>query len=322
MAVVTVQRAVAQVSDHPYATIVKEDWRNYPGKAALQGQFGVEGRLHECTAPDGLGGTKCDPHLPVEQFWDLVTDPLFGKVIRYNGGPELNTKTRGMPGRTALHGVRLRGQYTHVWVRQFVRFSSNYTTTSVTGGQGGPSYKVMFLRYHDSGARHEWTIDGPRGVYHRGGNPGLTRIEQGILPWNNVQVMNRQYRVEGWPFPDVYPMIKVPGPAPSAPPRAPFGNGDGEWYEVVLHHKTVAERGEFTMYWRRYTYHGSVSPGPWKIDAKYLIVQAGQTFRGVSIYTMGVNRNRQYDEEMFVYWGPFEIVDGSKYPNPWGLPGQ
>jgi hypothetical protein len=28
---------------------------------------------------------------------------------------------------------------------------------------------------------------------------------------------------------------------------------------------------------------------------------------------MGVNRNRQWDEEMYIYWGPHEVVDGSRY---------
>jgi hypothetical protein len=60
----------------------------------------------------------------------------------------------------------------------------------------------------------------------------------------------------------------------------------------------------------------------WKIDAKYMIAKPGQVFRGVTVYTMGVNRNRQWDEEMYIYWGPHEVVDGSRYPNPWDLPGQ
>jgi hypothetical protein len=36
---------------------------------------------------------------------------------------------------------------------------------------------------------------------------------------------------------------------------------------------------------------------------------------------MGINRNRQYDEDMYHYWGPYEVVDGYLYPNPWNLPG-
>lgn len=306
-----------------YQTIVKRDWSTAPDKAALESLFIVEGGLNACPAINPVtGGTKCDPHLPVRDFYDLVADPLFGKVIRYNGGPQLNTAAKNMPGRVAKHAVSLGSERTHVWVRQFIRFSPNYTTTSKTGGQGGPSYKVMFLRYRNSGARHEFDIDNPRGVYHSGGNPGLTKVSAGYLPWHNTVDMNTQFPGSGWFGPDFYPFIKVPGPYPAAPSRnSRFGNGNGEWIEVVLHHKTVAERGEFTLYWRQYTLKGQVAPQPWKIHAVYLMGRAGQVFRGVTIYLMGVNRNRQYDEPMFVYWGPYEIVDGSQYPNPWNLPG-
>ena len=303
-----------------YRTIVREDWNQYSDKSALAGKFGVEGRLNACPRSDDRGGTRCDPHLPVTDFYDLIPDPVFGKVVRYNGGPRLNTRAANMPGRVALHGVRLGREFTHVWVRQFIRFSPNFTTTSRTGGQNAASHKIMFLRYRESPARHEFVLDGPRGIHHDGGSPGITRVQEGTLPWHNVVGMNAQYRTKGWPYPDAYPLIKAP-PAPGAPRGAPVGNGDGEWYEIVLHHKTEAERGEFTMYWRRYTSGGTVSPGAWKIDARYIVGKPGQEFRGVTVYTMGVNRNRQWDEDMYIYWGPNEIVDGSRYPNPWNLPG-
>jgi hypothetical protein len=301
-----------------YQTIAKEDWSRYSEKGDLAGQFGVEGRLNECGRRNESGGTRCDPHLPVTEFYDLIADPIFGKVIRYNGGPHLNTRATNMPGRVALHGVHLGGEYTHVWVRQFIRFSPNFTTTSKTGGQNAASHKIMFLRYRESPARHEFVLQGARGIHHDGGNPGLTKSSEGTLPWHNVVAINAQYGLTGWPYPDAYPMIKAPV---SALPRAPSGNGDGEWYEVVLHHKTVAERGEFTMYWRRYTLSGAITPGAWKIDARFTMAKPGQVFRGVTVYTMGVNRNRQWDEEMYIYWGPHEIVDGTRYSNPWKLPG-
>jgi len=156
-----------------------------------------------------------------------------------------------------------------------------------------------------------------------GGNPGLgTFIDQGKLPWNTVESMNVQYGVQGFPGVDLYPMVKVASLSGSCfPADAPCASaGDGEWYEIVIHHKTVGERGEFTQYLRRYTYGGVVSPGAWRINAEYSVAPSGQVFRGVSHYQMGVNRNRQYDEVMYHDWGPYEVVDGSVFPSPWGLP--
>jgi hypothetical protein len=310
----------------PYQTIAQQDWSAYADKSALAGLFGVEGGLQ--VQP---------PALPVTDFYDLMPDPLFGKVVVYNGGPQLNITATNMPGRVAIHLIDLAeptqvttawwpnggGKWfpTHVWVRQFIRFSTNWTNVSVTGGQGGASYKVMFLRYWNTPARHQFVIDNPRGVEHGGGNPGLTLVSEGTLPWHNVVDMNTLYHASGWSGTDFYPFIKVLGPWPSSPPNAPYGDGDGEWVEIILHHKTVGERGEFSMYWRQYTVNGAVDPQPWKIDARYFIGLPGQTFRGLSNYQMGVNRNRQYDEPMFIYWGPYEVVDGSQYPNPWSLPG-
>ena len=295
-----------------YETIAKADWNTYPDKEALLGQFGVEGNLNTVT-----------PALPVTDFYDLVPDPIFGKVVRYNGGPQLNIANPKMPGRVALHGVSLGGERTHVWVRQFIRFSPNWTTMSAKGGSGAPDYKAMFLRYANSPARHQVKLGtNARGLEHSGGSPGLKRMSEGTLPWNNVVTMNTQYHTSGWPYVDFFPFVKAPGPYPSAPAAgAPYGNGNGEWVEIVMHHKTVGGRGEFTVYWRQYTVSGVVSPQPWKIHAVWMEAQVGQVFSGVTIYTMGVNRNRQYDEPMFIYWGPFEVVDGTQYPNPWNLPG-
>ncbi|HEV8600373.1 MAG TPA: Ig-like domain-containing protein, partial [Gemmatimonadales bacterium] len=62
-----------------YQVLVERDWNSYPDKAGVGSQFYVEGGLH----------TQY-PALPVSAFWDLVPDPIFGKVIRYNQDPALN----------------------------------------------------------------------------------------------------------------------------------------------------------------------------------------------------------------------------------------
>lgn len=313
-----------------YSTIAKKDWNAYADKSGLAGQIGVEGQLN--TVP---------PVLPVTDFYDLVPDPLFGKVVRYNGGPHLNIADPTQPGRVATHQIAIgtlagkpnatwwtapdgKSWYpTHVWVRQFLRFSPNWTGLSQSGGQGSADYKTMFLRYYNSSARHEFKVTAIREWILSGGDPGLTQVSQGTLPWNTVLSINVQYGVSGYYGVDLYKMVKptaLDGKCyPSVVPCAPAG--DSEWYEIVMHHKTIGERGEFTQYVRRYTLGGAPNPGTWMINAHYFVGKAGEVFPGVSHYQMGVNRNRQYDWVMYHYWGPYEVVDGSVYPNPWGLPG-
>jgi len=312
-----------------YQTLVRADWKDFTDKAALTGLFGVEGGLN-----------AQPPSLPVTDFYELVDDPVFGKAVRYNGGPQLNITATDMPGRVAVHKVALgssssvqpdpswwpgpNGRFypTHLWVRQFIRFSPNWTAGSTRGGQGAADYKAMFLRYYNSPARHEFKVANVREWVMGGGNPGLTLVDQGKLSWSSVQSINDQYGVQGYPGVDLYPMVKVTSLSGICyPAGAPCAlEGDGEWYEMVMHHRTVGERGEFSQYLRRYTSGGIVDPGPWRINARYSVALPGEVFIGISHYQMGVNRNRQYDEVMFHDWGPYEVVDGSQFPNPWGLP--
>jgi hypothetical protein len=396
----------------PYQAAFAKDWNTFADKAALADAnlIGVDARFNELL----------QPVLPATDFYDLVPDPVFGKVVRYLGGPRLNpypivvealaggvagnaiwislssgtltvkndstnptiTETfsgltranwltalnlgglapvgqaNGQPsaliravgpvntGYTALPnwksggtltggapGVNARRQFVdntqgrvasggegfgskplgHLWIRQFVRFSPNFTTESFVGGQNAPSEKMMFLRLV-SGGTTMWVLDGPRSMWFSSGAPSAP-VEKGQLAITNVTALDPN---NGYDFPDAYPMLKVRCATLGG---APCGDGNGEWYEMVIHHKTVAERGEFTLYWRQYTVSGVVNPQPWKINGHYKVLAPGSTWPAVQRYVMGINRNRQWDEDMYLDWGPYEIVDGTRYPNPWGMPG-
>jgi hypothetical protein len=276
------------------------------------------------------------PVLPATDFYDLVADPIFGKVVRYNGGPQLNTTDPAQPGRVAVHSVALgtcvaspgpswyrwsNGCWypTHVWVRQFLRFSPNWTNFHATRGSGGGDYKAMFLTYIQTTGRHEFKVTNLR-EWQMGW--GGVAGPSGTLPIHNVQTINEQYGITGFHGVDLMPMVKVSTPAGTCSPgMAPcLQAGDGEWYEIVLHHKTTGARGEFAQYIRRYTQNGVISLAPWRINAHWHEAPATDPFTGVDRYKMGVNRNRQYEEVMSHDWGPYEVVDGGVYPNPWNLP--
>jgi hypothetical protein len=299
----------------PYQTLAGADWRAYPDKAALAGQIGVEG-----------GRNTLPPALPVEAFYDLVPDPVFGKVVRYNGAPSLNT-TNDNQGRIATHGVGLGSRLvqpspawllqveggginfyypTDVWVSQFIRLDPWWTTAD---------YKAMFLRYR-FGGRHEFKIGtGGRRIEHAVGNPAAgTFLGGGLLPITNIQTMDQKYGISGFPSPDDYPMHKA---APS-PPMAPSGNGNGEWYQIVIHHQKVGHRRIGIAYWRQYTVGGVMNPRPWKIEGEYADFAGDGS--GIDRYEMGINRNDRWPAVMNLYWGPYEVVDGSRFPNPWNLP--
>jgi hypothetical protein len=290
-----------------YLTVAKQDWNNYASKASLAGMFGVEGSMHDCG--NTADKTLCAPILPATDFYDLVPDPLFGKVVRYNGGPHLNTYLTTRPGRVAVHGTGVT-QLTNVWVRQFVRFSPNYTTVSNTGGQGAASHKLLFLRFPGSD-RAAVILEGPRTwtIEHASSTTSTW------LPENTILGTNTKCNTSGWPgggdIGSYDAMFKMDAKANTC---AAVPQGNGEWYEIILHHEQLdATTAVWMTRWRRYT----PTPGPWRIWGQRDVRAAG--WDPIYRYEMGVNRNRQWDENMFIDWGPYEVVDGSKYPNPWGL---
>lgn len=308
-------RATKWVASAPYAVITSKDWSTFATKAALAGLFTVEGGLGNCTAPRSGGGTMCDTHITAEDCYDLVADPIFGKAVKYIGSPSLNTISPLMPGRIATHKVSLGASRFNLWVRQFARFDPSWVSQG-QNGQGQQDYEMMFLRYLGVTGSHKVKVGaGTRSIDHSSNEAGGIFVREGFLPLTNVQSINEICGITNFPCPDVFPIIKVT----STPCGAlPIGDGDGQWYEYILRHRTVGTHGEFTLYWRRYTLNGVLSPGPWKIHSKFKDISA--TWLAVEKYEMGIHRNRQWDAPMNIYWGPYEVVDGSIYFNPFGVP--
>jgi hypothetical protein len=409
-----------------YVAFQSKDWSTYADKATLAatGILGVYDQQH----------TLQQPVLPVTDFWDLVSDPIFGKVVRGNGGLNLNpypvivealnsgvagnsivenfrngvlivkndpvspTITETFSGLTRANfiqavnvggiapvgqangqpsalirqtggmntgvgalpsqqlnvfnalsggavGVKARFQFgdnvqgrvlshtigfgsgngkSHIWARQFLRFSTNYTTEGLVGGEGSSSDKLMFFLHLLGGGREYFVADGVRFQLYsfdtsaqgtpQSPTPG-TLASSGQLAITNTVAFNPN---AGQNLPDLFPMFSVrcaPGLG------SPCGPGDGEWYECIMHHQAVGTRCEGTFYFRRYTtgVGTTVSPGAWHITGQYKVLAAGQTWTPIQNYQMGVNRNRQWDSTMYRYWGPYELVDGTLYPNPWGV---
>ena len=308
-----------------YSTVAAKEWSTYADKAALFGLFGVEG---------GANRTH-DPVLPNTAFYDLVNESvpdgtggmMPGKAVRYLGDPALNTSDINKPGRIAVHRVKF-ADLDDVWVRQYVKFSTNWTTagTNPTGTARAPygtAYKMMFLRFREAGFRLGHILAGTRdeimelGQGVSGGRPGAVKVK---LPWDNHMGVSP---VDGAGGMDAHPMVK--GASFRGPPPNPNGNGDGQWYEIVLRFKkvsTMVMQGAVAK--RRVTLGGAWSPGPWTIIARQVTHTGDPTveyIRPVISYDMGVNRNKQWDDVMWIDWGKYEVVNGALYPNPFNVPG-
>jgi hypothetical protein len=287
------------------AVVFRRDWKDFKSDADLKAArlFGVDGAAHRMTSP------VTRP----QDYYELIPDSVFGQVVRYKGGPWANTvKGNIVFGAVAVHVVTFE-PLRHVWVRQFIRFSPNYWPVGKTPERHNNSYKIIFLRWAGAGFRQGLSFTGSARLapeYGQGGDGG------GVWPGTSVVAPSSSRPDAGFAGQyDVRSMIRRAHPAPRS--------GDGEWYEFVLGHEqlsTSSARGVFA--WRRYTDRGRVSPVSWTVNiVTRTNREPNREWAPARRYDMGVNRNKSFDEEMSWDWGPYEIVDGSRRPNPFGIPG-
>ena len=96
---------------------------------------------------------------------------------------------------------------------------------------------------------------------------------------------------------------------------------DGEWYEwIVYHEKTGATTGQVRFWHRKLTQGGVIVNNTFRFSGwSYVGVTGTDIFPQSRELALGVNKNRDTPVDQYVYWGPFEVVDGIQFPNPWGV---
>lgn len=220
----------------------------------------------------------------VYEHVDLVDDPLFGRVarIRFAQSPETGFAPK----------IRARfAPLDRAWFRWRMRFSPGWTTVGPSPPGYANSYKIAF-----------WLWDG----YEGRGELQFSNTDEYVTLWT---VRDRA----GWVRYDLRHLSPARG----------FGRvsgewRDGEWYEfVILYEKTAADRARQHWWRRRLTTRGARAPGPWT----YVGVEAsGAPTPRMSGIILGGNKNRNNPSTMYLSWGPWEVVDGTRWPDPWGIP--
>jgi hypothetical protein len=65
---------------------------------------------------------------------------------------------------------------------------------------------------------------------------------------------------------------------------------------------------------------GPGAPTRWRLAGRsYTGAGPRDSFPAVRNLRLGVNRNRVADAVQYIYWGPWEIVDGSVHADPFGV---
>jgi|GEM_PF-712617 len=220
----------------------------------------------------------------VNSYVDLVSDPVFGKVARV-------TQPGGTTATPQMHKA-LPTSMNKMWLRYRVKFSSRWTPN---GSGSGPAHFML--------AQWNW------GSHLRFG--GLDIQNTSYIPQFSV----KDRRTNGW----------VRFNESSLSPDWTLGSitdewNSQEWYEFVVYYEKLSDTSARQHLWKRkLTSNGQVTNGPWQ----YAGLQATSApVPNIASITFGAEKNRVTPSTQHVFWGPWEVVDGSRYNNPWGMPNQ
>ena len=109
----------------------------------------------------------------------------------------------------------------------------------------------------------------------------------------------------------------------SLPGSTSWGNvttewSDGEWWEFVVYYQKTSTTSARQYLWkRRLTQGGTIVNNSWHfIGWEY----TGAETPRVGEIRIGETKNKSNPHTMYISWGPWEVVDGDKFANPWGMP--
>ncbi|HET7233943.1 MAG TPA: hypothetical protein VFJ16_28285 [Longimicrobium sp.] len=224
----------------------------------------------------------------VYDYVDLAQDPTFGQVVRITF--PANTGSSGSSPRIAQD---LPAPLDKVWYRFRVKFAPGWTSVGPDPSGWANSYKIAFMDWAGYNGRME--------IEYSNSTDYITgvAVQTGSGTWVN------------------YGSSLVAGSAPNFGKATTEWN-DGEWWEFVMYYDKTGPTTASSYYWRRrLTSGGQVQNNPWVLFGENL---SGNTTPQVSGIQLGINRNKNNPTTMYLYWGPWEVVDGAKYTNPFGMP--
>jgi hypothetical protein len=222
-------------------------------------------------------------------FVDLVPDAVFGQVARItfpvnSGGPGPSPRLQ-----------QSFAPMDKVWYRWRMRYSPGWTTVGPDPAGHANSYKIGF-----------WGWEG----YYGRGEVGLTNTDEYYVGLS-VQNPSTGTYVQ-------YSETRLNPTQGTGLGRVGTDWSDGQWYEFVTYYEKTGATSARQHWWkRRLTTGGAVAPGPWT----YLGVGlSGGPVPRVDRVELGINKNKSTPSVEYIDWGPWEVVDGTQHPNPFGMP--
>ena len=215
----------------------------------------------------------------------LVSDATFGRVAR------VSFAVSEQEGLAPKMTARLPRPLERMWFRWRMRYSPGWTTEGPNPPGHANSYKVAFWLWEGYDGRGQVEISNTDEYVlgigaARGGTwlPYRTRHLPGHRDWGRVTTE--------WTGAD--------------------------WWEFVVFYDRTGPRSARQHWWkRRLTRGAAVDPGTWDYAGVEIDGAPTPLVRAV---TLGAVRNKSTPRPMHIDWGPWEVVDGAAYPNPFGVP--
>lgn len=238
----------------------------------------------------GLFWWADDAKRDVYQFVELAQDPVMGQVARITF-----PQNRGSQGSSPRIEKKLPAPVGDLWYRWKMKYEPGWTTVGPDPAGAANSYKVAFFTWESGfGGRGELEFS------------NSTQYITGVGVQDGA---GRYYQ---------YTEALLPGSAPDFGAVSTEWSG-GEWWEYVIHFKQTGPDEAVYQYWRRrLTSAGKLAPSGWTYHGMAL---AGAPAPRVAAVELGCNKNKSNPITMHIDWGPWEVVDGARYPNPFGMPG-
>jgi len=233
------------------------------------------------------GGTASDATALYREEGYAINLVSLDRTVLYNGHPTMKYTQPGGVATSPVMRVSFPSR-AHIWYRVKVRFSPGFTTTGTLNAAN--AYKLLswgWLGGYEGSGRLEITNTTQYELYE-GAKPAQGSTTPASSYSNTNWVMDGNITTE-WT--------------------------DGGWYDYIIEVDHSQPVGMIRL-WRSKDGQTPVFRGQAPEQ-----MQDGTLMPAVSTVTVGLNFNqiRLPNQNQAVWWGQWEVVDGTQHPNPFGV---
>jgi hypothetical protein len=277
-----VYNVVAQAQGHPLADTSRVTILSAPPPGSYTLLAGNDWQSYSSTAALQAAGLFSSSNVSLEP------DQTFGQVARI-----LQHENCSLPGdqfgASPTHSAGFTAS-NQVWLRFRVRFSPGWTSAGPEPPGHDNSYKLIFMLWAGATQRFELQFANTSAMHYGVSIGGVTRQETplpGATDWWGQNA-------------------------------SPMWNSD-EWWEIIMYYqKFTATTGQWRIWKRQLTVGRQIVNQAFLWDGWSILATSGTLPQAKSI-SLGANKNKCNPADQYIYWGPYEIVDGARFPNPFGV---